>query len=82
MVTRVGLESYEVMASHGVFDYERETKQPFIVSIWATLADDVAEDDINQNYEKIKTIEEKLIDNGYYDYDLSVLKKSIELNIK
>ncbi len=31
---------------------------------------------------QIKNIEEKLIDIGYYDYDLSVLKKSIELNIK
>ena len=48
MATRVGLESYEVMACHGVFDYEREQQQPFIISIWATLAKDVVEDDIDQ----------------------------------
>ena len=48
MATRVGLESYEVMAKHGVFDYERDTKQPFVVSIWATLTNDAIEDEINQ----------------------------------
>ncbi len=48
MATRVGLESYEVMAKHGVFDYERDTKQPFVVSIWATLTNDAIKDDINQ----------------------------------
>ena len=48
MATRVGLESYEVMACHGVFDYEREQQQPFIISIWATLAKDVVEDDIDR----------------------------------
>ena len=48
MATRVGLESYEVMACHGVFDYEREQQQPFIISIWATLAKDVVEDGIDQ----------------------------------
>ena len=65
MVTRVGLESYEVMASHGVFDYERETKQPFIISIWATLADDVAEDDINQtlNYADLQSaVDSEVVD--------------------
>ena len=37
MATRVGLESYEVQACHGVFDFEREKTQPFVISIWATL---------------------------------------------
>ena len=48
MTTRVGLESYEVMAKHGVFDYEKDQSQPFIVSIWVTLANDVIDDDIAQ----------------------------------
>ena len=48
MATRVGLESYEVFAKHGFFDYEKEQSQPFIVSIWATLASDVIDDDISQ----------------------------------
>ncbi|MBT4982309.1 MAG: dihydroneopterin aldolase [Euryarchaeota archaeon] len=47
LVTRVGLESYEVMASHGAYDFEREQVQPFIISIWATLANDVQEDDLD-----------------------------------
>ena len=46
--TRVGLESYEVMACHGAYDFEREEVQPFIISIWATLANDVQEDDLKQ----------------------------------
>ena len=46
MATRVGLESYEVMAKHGVYDFEREKEQPFVISIWATLPEDVTGDDI------------------------------------
>ena len=48
LVTRVGLESYEVMACHGAYDFEREKDQPFVISIWATLAADVDEDDLEQ----------------------------------
>jgi dihydroneopterin aldolase len=48
LATRVGLESYEVMACHGAYDFEREKDQPFIISIWATLAADVDEDDLEQ----------------------------------
>ena len=48
MATRIGLESYEVMAKHGVFDHEKDSEQPFVVSIWATLTSDLIEDDINQ----------------------------------
>ena len=57
MVTRVGLESYEVLACHGVFDFEREKKQPFIISIWASLSEDVKEDDIELtlNYAKFQS---------------------------
>ena len=46
MVTRIGLESYEVMACYGAYDFEREKDQPFIISIWATLSNDVEEDDL------------------------------------
>tara|TARA_B100000614_G_scaffold247052_1_gene253637 strand:+ start:2194 stop:2553 length:360 start_codon:yes stop_codon:yes gene_type:complete len=46
MATRVGLESYEVLACHGVFDFERDKKQPFVISIWATLSEDLKDDDI------------------------------------
>ena len=48
MTTSVGLESNEVMAKHGVFDYEKDESQPFIVSIWATLTSDVTHDKITQ----------------------------------
>ena len=48
MATRIGLESYQVMAKHGVFDYEKTSEQTFVVSIWATLANDILEDEINK----------------------------------
>ena len=48
LATRVGLESYEIMACHGAYDFEREKDQPFIVSIWATLVADVQEDNLDQ----------------------------------
>jgi len=35
---RVGLESYEVNAVHGYYDEEHEAPQPFIFTVWATLA--------------------------------------------
>ncbi|MCH1527358.1 MAG: dihydroneopterin aldolase [Candidatus Poseidoniaceae archaeon] len=57
MATRVGLESYEVMACHGAYDFEREKEQPFVISIWATLASDVLEDDLSQtlNYADLQS---------------------------
>ena len=57
MPTRVGLESYEVMACHGAYDFEREKKQPFVISIWATLASDVIEDELEQtlNYADLQS---------------------------
>ena len=47
MVTRIGLESYEIMACHGAYDFERERDQPFVISIWATLISDVESDDLD-----------------------------------
>tara|TARA_Y100001935_G_scaffold251992_1_gene255010 strand:+ start:222 stop:587 length:366 start_codon:yes stop_codon:yes gene_type:complete len=50
MPTRVGLESYEVMACHGAYDFEREEKQPYIISIWVTLSSDVENDDLEKTF--------------------------------
>ncbi|MDP6869460.1 MAG: dihydroneopterin aldolase [Candidatus Poseidoniaceae archaeon] len=63
MVTRVGLESYEVLAKHGAYDFEHENKQPFIVSIWAELTDNISEDDLNAtlNYADLQKIIHKNI---------------------
>ena len=47
MTTRIGLESYEVMACHGAYDYEHEEEQPFVISIWATLSIDVVDDELS-----------------------------------
>ena len=57
MVTRIGLESYEIMACHGAYDFEREKKQPFVISIWATLISDVAADnlDLTLNYADLQS---------------------------
>ena len=57
LVTRIGLESYEVMACHGAYDFEREKDQPFIISIWATLSHDVEEDnlDLTLNYADLQS---------------------------
>ena len=38
MQWRVGLEAYEVNAVHGYYDREHEVPQPFIFTVWATLA--------------------------------------------
>lgn len=48
MAVRIGLESYEVLAKHGVFEYEKEDEQPFIVSIWATLSSEPSGDKLEE----------------------------------
>ncbi|MCS5526034.1 MAG: dihydroneopterin aldolase [Candidatus Poseidoniaceae archaeon] len=57
MTTRIGLESYEVLARHGAFDYEHEQDQPFVISIWATLVDDVVDDKLENtlNYADLQS---------------------------
>jgi len=57
MATRVGLESYAVMACHGAFDFEHDKAQPFIISIWATLVEELIDDDLEQtlNYADLQT---------------------------
>ena len=39
MIVTVALESYTLMAKHGYYDFEHETEQPFIFSVWATIRD-------------------------------------------
>lgn len=38
MQWRVGLEAYEVMAVHGWYEEEHLAPQPFVFTVWATLA--------------------------------------------
>ena len=39
MNLKVGLESYQVDAAHGWFDFELEQPQPFIFSVWVEIND-------------------------------------------
>ena len=46
MSTIVAVENYNVKGKHGVYDYEREKDQPFIVSIWVVLKEPACDDEI------------------------------------
>ena len=46
MSTSIAVEIYEVKGKHGVFDYEREKDQPFVVSVWVTLKNPACDDDL------------------------------------
>jgi len=46
MSTIVAVEDYKVKGKHGVFDYEREKDQPFVISIWAILKEPSSDDDL------------------------------------
>ena len=46
MGTIVAVENYKLKGKHGVFDFEREKDQPFIVSIWVTLKEPAKNDEI------------------------------------
>ena len=59
MQWRVGLENYEVMAAHGWFEHEHETPQPFVFTVWATLA----------GHERIEAIEATL---NYADMQIAI----------
>ena len=56
MQWRVGLEAYEVVAAHGWFEEEHEHPQPFVFTVWATLADSerIEELDETLNYADIQ----------------------------
>ncbi len=66
MPTRVGLESYEVLARHGAYDFEHEKEQPFIISIWATIANDVTNDDLSMtlNYADLQEAVDAVVCNS------------------
>ena len=81
MVTRIGLESYEVMACHGAYDFEREKKQPFVISIWATLVSDVAEDNLEMtlNYADLQTaVDDEIINSEPVKLMETLCKKLID----
>ena len=59
MHSRVGLENNEVRAANGWFEHEHETPQPFVFTVWATLAGD----------QRIEGIEETL---NYADVQIAV----------
>ena len=46
MSTIVAVEGFKLKGKHGVFDYEREKEQPFVVSIWALLKEPAKDDEI------------------------------------
>ena len=46
MSTIVAIENYKLKGKHGVFDYEREKDQNFIVSIWVVLKEPSSGDDL------------------------------------
>jgi len=46
MSTIVAVENYKLKGKHGVFDYEREKEQPFVVSIWVVLKEPASNDDL------------------------------------
>ena len=56
MQWRVGLEAYEVMAVHGWYEEEHLTPQPFVFTVWATLAGEERIEDLEEtlNYADIQ----------------------------
>ena len=46
MSTIVAVEEFKIKGKHGVFDYEREKEQPFVISIWALLKEPATNDEI------------------------------------
>ena len=66
MQWRVGLEGYEVMATHGYYEYEHEAAQPFVFTIWATLGQDSAIQELDQtlNYADLQIAIDQVMLNG------------------
>ncbi|MGB0312650.1 MAG: dihydroneopterin aldolase, partial [Poseidonia sp.] len=56
MQWRVGLEAYEVMAVHGWYEEEHLAPQPFVFTVWATLAGEERIEDLDEtlNYADIQ----------------------------
>ena len=49
MSTIVGVEKYSLFGQHGVYDYEREQAQPFIVSLWVKIREKSEIDDLESS---------------------------------
>ena len=56
MQWRVGLEAYEVVAAHGWYEEEHLVPQPFVFTVWATLAGEERIEDLGEtlNYADIQ----------------------------
>ncbi|RJU97999.1 MAG: dihydroneopterin aldolase [Candidatus Poseidoniales archaeon] len=59
MQWRVGLQGYEVRAVHGFYDQEHVAPQPFVFTVWATLAGE----------QRIESLEETL---NYADIQIAI----------
>ena len=46
MSTIIAVENYKLKGKHGVYDYEREKEQNFVVSIWVVLKEPSSGDDL------------------------------------
>ena len=46
MSTIIAVENYKLKGKHGVYDYEREKEQNFVVSIWVVLNQPASDDDL------------------------------------
>lgn len=71
MSTIVGVENYSLYGKHGVYDYEREQAQPFIVSLWVRIREKSEIDDL-----------ESSVDYGFLQsviHDIIVQGKSVRL---
>ncbi|MDP6906348.1 MAG: dihydroneopterin aldolase [Candidatus Thalassarchaeaceae archaeon] len=49
MSTIIAVENFKIKGKHGVFDFEREKFQPFIVSIWVKLKSPAANDELDSS---------------------------------
>jgi dihydroneopterin aldolase len=47
--TIIAVENYKLKGKHGVFDYEREKDQPFVVSIWVVLKEPASDDELTSS---------------------------------
>ena len=44
-----GVEKYRLKGKHGVFEYEREKAQPFVVSLWVRIKEEIEFDDLESS---------------------------------
>ena len=49
MTTIVAVEKYRLKGKHGVYDYEREKAQPFVVSLWVRIKQTPDKDELDSS---------------------------------